>query len=159
MEAGFPPSDHHAAWSEQQGALYVPVSNQREVVGYARRTFDPKSYRPVTEDISKFFAWVRKPSATCVLTEDVLSCYRIARATPFDSIALMGTELKDGVKLALAQSDYQNVIVFLDGDNPIVRMKARKIAKSLPFLRTTVVEDGRDPKRHTDEELCSILKC
>jgi hypothetical protein len=88
--------------------------------------------------------------------EDILSCYRVHEAG-FDAIALMGTEIKDGVVAAVQEGRYKEAVVFLDADNPTVRMKARRIAKRLAFTSTRVLETGKDPKRHTEEQLKCLL--
>lgn len=146
-------------WFDKDNHLYIPVLKSDVLVGWARRSFNPKDYRPVMlVESSKFFAhYASTEAGTVVLCEDVLSAYRCFRDTMHDSIALMGTEIKDSIIQTVMEKGYHTAIVFLDGDNPTVRMKARKIAKRLPFLNTRIIEDGRDPKRHSPGELSCLL--
>jgi hypothetical protein len=144
---------------EKEDALYIPVLKMFNLVGWTRRTFSPKDYRPVPlVPMESFFAHYGMPeTGTVVLTEDTISAYRCFVESSHDSISLMGTEIRDTIVDTIMRHRYHTAIVFLDGDNPIVRMKARKIAKRLPFLSTRIIEDGRDPKRHSKEELTCLL--
>jgi hypothetical protein len=144
---------------DKEDALYIPVRQRWTLVGWVRRSFTPKDYRPVPlVGMDKFYAHYDSPEAsTVVLTEDVLSAFRCYAESNHDSISLMGTEIRDTIVDAIMKCGYSEAIIFLDGDNPIVRMKARKIAKRLPFLSTRIIEDGRDPKRHSKEELTCLL--
>lgn len=143
-------------YSERTESLYIPVLRSGDIAGYAMRKFEPKTYRPMTDNFSKFFGWMRGNTDKVVLVEDILSCYRVHEAG-FDAIALMGTEIKDGVVAAVQEGRYKEAVVFLDADNPTVRMKARRIAKRLAFTSTRVLETGKDPKRHTEEQLKCLL--
>ncbi len=144
---------------DKEDALYIPVQQGVDVVGWVRRSFNPKDYRPVPlVSMDKFYAHYHTAEAgTVVLTEDVLSAYRCFVESGHDSISLMGTEIRDTIVDTIMRCRYHTAIVFLDGDNPTVRVKARKIAKRLPFLSTRIIEDGRDPKRHSKEELTCLL--
>jgi DNA primase len=74
-------------------------------------------------------------------------------------MGLLGVSIKPQAIEAILKAGYEEAVVFLDGDNPQVRMAARAIAKRLPFLRTRIVETGTDPKDYSKEELsCLILK-
>lgn len=88
-----------------------------------------------------------------VIVEDVLSAWRVSEVC--DTIALCGTELHSPVINAVAQEGYTDAVVWLDADNPVVRMKARKIANRLNGLAAThMVETGKDPKH---ENVATIL--
>lgn len=149
-------SKYGIVWSDRADALFLPVLRNGEGAGYAMRKLSPKTYRPLTSDFPRFFGWMRDGTSKVVLVEDILSCYRVHEAG-FDSISLMGTEIKDSVIDAVREGKYGGAVIFLDADNPTVRMKARRIAKRLPFVHTRVLETGRDPKRHTEEELKCLL--
>ena len=149
-------SKYGVVWSDRSDALFLPVLRNGETAGYAMRKLSPKTYRSLTADFPRFFGWMKDNTTNVVLVEDVLSCYRVHEAG-FDSIALMGTEIKDSVIDAVREGRYGAAVIFLDADNPTVRMKARRIAKRLPFVHTRVLETGKDPKRHTEEELKCLL--
>lgn len=146
-------------WFESHNSLYIPVQQGLSIIGWVMRSFNPKDYRPVPlVSMDNWYAHYLTPEAsTVVLTEDVLSCYRCYIDSNHDAIALMGTEIKDSIINTMLKHNYHKAIVFLDGDNTTVRMKARKITKRLPFLDTKIIETGRDPKRHSKGELTCLL--
>lgn len=150
---------HDCEYFDREDALYIGVLQVDRMIGWVRRSFNPKDYRPVPlVSMDRFYGhWWTPEAGTVVLTEDVLSAYRCFVDSKHDSISLMGTEIRDTIVDTILLHRYHTAIVFLDGDNPTVRMKARKIAKRLPFLSTRIIEDGRDPKRHSKEELTCLL--
>lgn len=97
-----------------------------------------------------------KGTEVLTLTEDTISALRCSEIC--DTMSLLGVNIKPRMIEEIAKAGYKEVVIFLDGDNPRVRMAARKIAKRLPFLRTRIVETGSDPKHYSPEELeCLIL--
>lgn len=154
-------------WSESQQKLWIEVRQTKSafghtVVGYVVRGFDPKFYRTATSNPTNFFGYYPGVSSTTVINntvmivEDVVSAIKCSQVV--DSIALMGTELKPAIVSQLLASGYERAYVWLDMDNPTVRLKARKIAKGLPFLSVSVVDTGKDPKHHSVEEIKGVLK-
>jgi DNA primase len=75
-----------------------------------------------------------------------------------DSVALLGVAIKPEAIAKLLTCGYKRAIIFLDGDNPQVKMAARAIAKRLFFLDVSIIETGRDPKEYSLEELKEMLK-
>lgn len=146
-------------WDEASQELFIPIKHEGNVVGWQARSFagEGKKYTTMAEDKSKLFSHYVTGSNVLLITEDVLSALRGAEIC--DSMGLLGVSLKPSAIVAIAQKNYDKCVVFLDGDNPQVKLAARKIVKRLPFLRTVVVETGKDPKHHSKEELeCLILK-
>ena len=74
-------------------------------------------------------------------------------------LALMGTWMCPEALAWIATNSkrFDEVVVFLDADNTIVRMKARSIARQILFLRTRLIETKTDPKHLNDKELEEIL--
>lgn len=161
-------------WSEAERALYIPVHQYRSafgpvVAGYVKRSFDPKDYRTVRIRSGGLWGLYRgeggrevqgtPTDAPLVLVEDVLSALRVAQAG-WDAMALCGTELHaEAASFALTEG-YQRAIIFLDGDNPTVKMKARKIANRLSGagLPTSIIETGQDPKHYPNDQLRKMLE-
>lgn len=146
-------------WDEDSQELFIPIKQAGELVGWQARSFagEGKKYTTIAEDKSKLFSHYVTGSNVLLITEDVLSALRGAEIC--DTLALLGVGLKPAAVVKIAQMQYEKCVVFLDGDNTQVKLAARKIAKRLSFLRTEVVETGKDPKHHSKEELeCLILK-
>ena len=160
IEAGLGQTDTDKlgiVWSDAWGGLVIPVLNNGVVRGNILRRFDPKLYRKYSADPRLCFGhYDASHMPNVVLTEDYLSCYRVARCG-YNSIALMGTEISTEIINAIHEQCYVVAAIFLDADNPTVRIKARKIAKSLPFLRTVMIETGDDPKHMSDKDLACLL--
>lgn len=165
-------------WSGREGALFLPVVQQGVsafgdvLPGYVRRKWSPKSYNVMrlTEDplwglyraseTAKPLPYQLEARRPVVIVEDVLSAWRVSEV--MDCIALCGTELHSPVISAVAREGYTDAIVWLDADNPVVRMKARKIANRLNGLMVThMIETGKDPKHENvgqvRERLLAVL--
>lgn len=130
-----------------------------------RRKWSPKTYNVMrlTEDplwglyrgpeLPTYLGEGKRPVA---IVEDVLSAWRVSEVC--DTIALCGTELHSPVITAIAQERYTDAVVWLDADNPVVRMKARKIANRLNGLVTThMIETGKDPKHENAGQVLDRL--
>lgn len=152
-------------WSDQEQALYIPVHQDTSafgpvVVGWIKRGFDPKSYKTLRIAQKPLWGLYRHPGATPLpdrplcLTEDVLSALRVSPI--MDALACCGTELHSEAATFILTEGYSRAIIFLDADNPTVRMKAREMAKKLP-IPTSLVETGKDPKHYPEAELRTIL--
>lgn len=115
-----------------------------------------RKYTMFADDWSNMFGHFVRGSKVLTLTEDTISALRCSEIC--DTMSLLGVNIKPRMIEEIAKEGYTDVVIFLDGDNPRVRMAARKIAKRLPFLRTRIVETGNDPKHYSREELeCLIL--
>lgn len=158
-------------WSSREQALYITVHQYTSafgpvLAGYIKRSFSPKDYR--TLRIASGGLWgLYKANAergsmggsgsVVVAVEDVLSALRVS-SIGYDALALCGTELHPEAANFVLTEGYKRAIVFLDGDNPTVQMKARTIAKKLSWLPTTIIETGQDPKNYPDSQLERILR-
>ena len=163
-KAGLLDTTRKPLWSQERATLYLPVEQEGisaygpKLTGYVLRRFDPKSYLTLTSDKAAFWGLYRgeEGHSTVVLTEDVLSAWRVAELT--DSISIMGTELKPQILSFLLTSGHRRAIIYLDADNPTVKAKARSIAQALSFLpEVHVLETGRDPKYEPKERLRELL--
>lgn len=146
-------------WDLDSQELFIPIHNNGRRVGWQARRFDEdrRKYDTIREDKDNFFCHYTTGSKTLVLVEDALSALRCSEIC--DSIGLLGVGLSPAMLSAIMAQEYTDAVVFLDGDNPQVKLAARKIANRLPFLRTKIVETGSNPKDYSKEELeCLILK-
>lgn len=152
-------------WSDSQQKLWVPIRQYSRMTtghkeqGYIVRGFSPKSYLTRTDKKDDLFGvYVSNNSfdGRVCLVEDVFSARRCASAG-WDAIALLGVGLKPAVIEYVLKNGYREVIVFLDGDKPEVKMSSRKIAKRFPFATTRIIETGSDPKSYTEQQLKELL--
>lgn len=152
-------------WSPHKQTLYIPVTQETsalgpKAVGWVLRRFDPKSYLTLTNDSSAFWGLLRgpqghsKPSGTLLLVEDMLSAHKGALVT--DTLALLGVNLKPQALRFVMEEGYKEAFIWLDADNPNVRMAARKIAQQLP-IPTRIIETGTDPKAEPEHRIRQLL--
>lgn len=135
-------------------------SNQRIVFKYREsawmRSIDPE-VKPkwLFSGDRDLVWWYRKGTDSVVLTEDVVSAYKVADV--MDSIALGGTHLKQSALSFILEHGYKNVYIMLDGDKA-GQDAAYKIHKKLGlYVNRHVIKVRRDPKEHSLEELQEIL--
>lgn len=97
-------------------------------------------------------------SDTVVLTEDYFSAVKINYATHLTTIALLGTMLYNDV--ALMCTEYNKVIVWLDGDDAGLRgsLKAVKDLRALVEQVEEINIYGKDPKDLTIKEIKECLQ-
>lgn len=151
-------------WSDSGNVLWIPARQYSRVTsgykdsGWILRGFNPKSYLTRTNDKDNMYGYY--PSSvitnTIVIVEDVISAIKCSQVV--DAIAILGTHPKQAMIQKVLSEGYRKAFVFLDGDNPVVRMKAREIGRRLPFVETQVVEVGCDPKECSIDVLKEILK-
>lgn len=95
----------------------------------------------------------REPTA--VIVEDCLSAIRVADCCA-TGIALLGTYLKDETKEKLL--GYERLILWLDDDNPTVRVIQSRLGAVLRQFATTYVIRGQmEPKNLPDREILRTL--
>lgn len=158
-------------WSEAEQKLYIPVHQYTSVfgpklAGFVKRGFEPKYYRTIRTGSGPLWGLYRgeggrgvqgyPPDGPLVAVESVLDALRVASAG-YDALALCGTELHPPAASFILTEGYERAIVFLDGDNPTVQMKARTIANRLSWLDTRIIETGQDPKHYPEQKLKELL--
>lgn len=144
------------SYSPSKGRLYFPVYHNREMIGYTARRIDcdgPK-WLSLYKDKSKFFVYFNRGTDTCVIVEDYISGILCARH--LSTYVLLGTHISDhGINKI---KHHKNFIIFLDDDNPQVKMNQLKLRKQLQlFGDVRIVHRGTDPKNLSEEELCKEL--
>lgn len=96
-------------------------------------------------------------SDTLVLTEDILSAWRVSGACKVDALAILGTTIGNQ-ELAIIASSYKRCVIWTDPD-AAGRDGRRKLYLRLGRFGTEVslrITD-RDPKLYSDEELKELL--
>lgn len=147
-------------WSDTSERLWIPIKKKGDLVGWVERRFSPKYVLTRTDNREECYGYYLTHNVInngkLMLVEDVLSAIKCSNL--IDTISLLGTYVKPKVISDIAKAGYKDVYIFLDADNPVVRMKARGIAKKLPFVACHVIETGRDPKHHTIQEIEELIK-
>lgn len=153
-------------WSDSDKKLwmearqYSKVTTGYKVSGYVARGFSPKSYLIYSADKDNLYSYYVSDSVInngkLVIVEDLLSALKCSQIV--DSIAIFGVHPKLSIISKILQEKYKEAYIFLDADNPEVRMKAREIPKRLPFIKCKIIELGYDPKYCSIEQLQELIK-
>lgn len=159
-------SKYGFSWSDSQERLWIEarqyskVTTGYKVAGHVVRGFNPKSYLTRTHDKDNFFGYYVTDNphteGKIMIVEDVVSAIKCAQV--IDSVAIFGVHPKPSIIQHILSGGYRQAYVFLDADNPTVRMKAREIPKRLPFIKSEVIELGYDPKYCSIEQLKELTK-
>lgn len=151
-------------WSDSSNQLWIPARQYSKVTtgykdsGYVLRGFNPKTYYTRTADKDNMYGYYVSGviNNTIIIVEDIISAIKCSQVA--DSIALLGTHPKPAMIQKVLKEGYKKAFVFLDADNPQVRMKAREIPKRLPFISCKIIETGSDPKYLTKEQIEELIK-
>lgn len=150
-------------WSAKFNTLVIPIDGQDgKLVGTVHRGFfDAPRYRMLTTDGDNCFldTLIRAPSealTTVVVVEDCISAIR-CRSAGFASVAMLGINLRKGIKELLAVMRDVKVVVWLDNDTSRVKCAATAIKKELGWLDVKVVRDKTDPKHYSMKEIQETL--
>jgi hypothetical protein len=93
-----------------------------------------------------------------VVTEDILSAYRIHRDLRVESRALLGTNVPDDL-IEWFKENHTHVYIWLDGDMTGLSASLKVYKEIDPVLSSTsIVQAEKSPKEYTPEELQEIAK-
>lgn len=141
-------------YNDRLSRVVLPVYNRNHVVYWQARNLTPKDGRPKylnpLVDKSSFFARYGE-GKEIVLTEDILSAWKVGRCTAAWSI--LGTSLSQSQCLSIMQHGLP-VAIWLDPDGPGQRAAA-KIFKQLTAygVDARVIRSDTDPKLLTREDI------
>jgi len=160
------PSEHcfNGVRGEPNKVALDLFDKEGEHIGYQVRNLDPNAtpkYLTHYFDVDNKGAgsWFYKEgSKTLVLTVDYLSAYRVNRDAPnCSSIALLRTAISEKLLLQIYESDFNQIIVWLDPDSAGVEGAAKAYKKLQHFLPTStkvlVYGVDKEPKQLTPKEL------
>ncbi len=115
--------EHKIGWSPELRRVVLPVYNRRNILAAVQaRSVEPfvkpkylnqiwSGPRPIFRtDLQR-----RGDNGTVVLTEDIMSACRIAK-TGTTAFSLLGTNLMDAPIAEIAESPYDDVVVWMDSD-------------------------------------------
>jgi hypothetical protein len=147
-----------AYYCEPIDRVVLPVYDNGKLVYWQARGFRkgaPKYINPIVERNSLCAKYGSGP--VLVLTEDILSAYRVSRVT--EAWSLLGTKLPDGVAVGIAQQR-KPIVMLLDHDSAGAKGRAQ-VARQLRTLGAEVFisKPDRDPKYLTRKEtLACVMK-
>jgi hypothetical protein len=158
--------------------LYLPVMDvDNQCVGYVVRNFDDygfasRRYINVFKENKKQGCYIWPPEklvldagitmdhGVLVITEDIISAYRVSRATGYHALALLGTQMQDATLESILGCKYKTVYIWLDKDMAGMS-KAAPVSEAV--LGVICDEVGRiicnteEPKKLSDEEIRRVL--
>lgn len=155
----------NAYWNPDMRRVVVPYETyQGHSSWVARRIADahgPKYLGPIggARGGGALYSWDEGLRAkTLVVTEDILSAYRVYRDGAVDALAIMGTSLDRDVIVQITK-DYRRVALWLDPDrwgrmgSGILRGAFEQL--DFPVVR---VDSERDPKNHAPDYVREKLR-
>lgn len=153
--------------SEYEG-LVLPVPDAVGVpVGYVSRGFSDwisARYANIFEEKVGKVPWIKLgKSETIVVTEDILSAYKVWKTTGLTTIALLGTSINDKTNAFIAEfisAPPIDIIIWLDKDFAGMS-NAANIGSALCTMFGTfgfdVIDDEEEPKKQSEEDIRRIL--
>lgn len=148
-------------YSPSRGRLIFPIITRGEKTGYAARRVLERDERPkwLLFDSSDNH-YILCPfhllySDTAIIVEDYISGIKCSRFA--DTYVVLGTSVSRQLYHEL-KSSYKRFYIFLDNDNPKVKVTQKKIRVELePYGEVTIIRSDKDPKEHNMSELSSLL--
>ena len=137
------------------GRVCLPVYRGRVLIGYQLRdVVGDTDTKYLTEKMGAktLLFRVRNGKRTCVIVEDMLSAIKVGRQV--DTAAMLGSSLNHEIIAKLA-SEYDEVIIWMDNDNIVIKRKQNEYKSLLDMLckSARIIRTSRDPKDYTDEEI------
>lgn len=153
-----------AYWNPELQRVVIPYRTYSGELTWTARSVGagkpPKYLNPLGGKRSggAFYGLATLGKPSLVLTEDMLSAYRVRGAANYSALAVMGTSLDRGSVTRITQ-EYGDVVLWLDGDE-WGRKGARKIESEFSRLDFPVrrVTTPRDPKLYSDSEIRQLLE-
>ncbi len=148
-----------AYYNPRLDRVVLPVLRDGEVVYWQARGFNPQRAKYINPPVDRATLCAKYPGrlhrSVLVLTEDILSAYRVARLTTAWSI--MGTELHDAVALDAVQQGVP-IVVMLDPDKAGAKGNSNAARKLLNMGGlVSIARPERDPKYLTIEGTRSCI--
>jgi len=139
-----------------EGTLVLPLGPDITVSGAVTRYFGMENdfrYRLHLPDDALKCKYFNNNRGTLVITEDIISAYRVQKNAPVDSIALLGTSLSS--KLTENLAGYRNFIIWLDEDfaGQEAIFKVAKVIHDNVAAAQCYVVMNKQAKKLSDEEI------
>lgn len=146
-------------YSARERRVILPSWEDGVLLGYQTRKIFDEDTGPkyTTYHQKKNFVWkdLTNTNGVLVICEDVLSAIKLRRF--YSSMALLSTHLHKCNYHYLFE--YTNILIYLDNNNPEVKLKALSMKKELEMYGSLVkiISIEKDPKQLTNEELRSLV--
>jgi hypothetical protein len=107
------------------------------------------------------FPWSHERK-TLVITEDYLSACKVRQVRPdVDAMPLLTVSMQPDTALRIVSRGYENVIVWLDNDGPIVRLARDKIVQLLKLMgcsNVSSIDVAPEPKKCNESDIKGFIK-
>ena len=144
-------------YSKYTNSIYLPIYSDENLAGYVCKPFNEGMPKYITRWNDRENAlWINEidDSKPIVLTEDILSAIVVGRY--INTIALVGVNITTHQLAYLSKFD--RFIIWLDNDNPQVKMKQLQARNKLSlFGDVRVIHTDRDPKYLSEAEIKEVL--
>ncbi len=150
-------------------SILLPIMNSKdELIAYQRRFFPKGFYSTPTVKQLLFIAGKTEGDTICIV-EDYISAIRVGEA--IDTLCLFGTSITDD-QLSFIINHYNNVIVWMDGDEPGLNAAKKIINKTQKSFSAhnqryafKEIKDGqinqlvtvKQPKEHSPHEITQLI--
>jgi len=143
-------------WSEKWNRVVFPLYHNSELVGvmYRKVYMNTEGAKVITYSKSTWdrFNYIKSslPTREVVIVEDYVSGIMLNKLGSFNVIVLHGTSFTDKVFnfLSRNKSNWDLVVVWLDNDNGIVKLKQTEMCQRISLVLPCEVVYHGDPKRH-----------
>ena len=145
-------------YTPREKRIVLPSWENGELLGFQTRKIFEEDTGPkyTTYHNKKNFVWKDLTgSSTLVICEDVLSAIKLHRY--YASMALLSTHLHKCNYHYLF--NYTSILIYLDNNNPEVKLKALSMKKELEMYGSLVkiISIEKDPKQLSNEELRNLI--
>lgn len=148
-------SKYGIGYSPSRGRVYIPLMREGTRVGWLARKIEADGPKYLQWKEGEFAFFINNGGDVCVIVEDILSAIKIGRK--YSVIALLGTSLS-GYALSKIATLFSEYVVWMDNDNPEVKMKQVQVKNILEdFADVRIVKTDKDPKEYSDEQIKNYL--
>ena len=146
-------------YSARERRVILPSWEDGVLLGYQTRKIFDEDTGPkyTTYHHKKNFVWkdLTNTNGVLVICEDVLSAIKLRRY--YSSMALLSTHLHKCNYHYLFK--YEQILIYLDNNNPEVKLKALSMKKELEMYlpSVSIINIERDPKQLSNEELRNLV--
>ena len=148
-------------WSDKMKRVVMPVYEKGSLVAVQARSvisgMKPKYLSQIHSGPRPAFKAGTRNVGQLVLTEDMLSAARVSKV--MDAWSLLGTNLMDAVINQIANTNYTQVLIWMDNDTAGFKAR-RKMLKQLGAvgIDARIIKAEKDPKYYTLEQIEDILQ-
>lgn len=154
---------YRLGYSGEKQALVIPIQRFKpgRDVGHILRCYSPSAHTRYLSSIEdkEALAGLYIESDVVFIVEDWLSTIKIAE-TGYSCVCLLGNTLSRKLLPELLDTEYSQYVVWLDNDSPLVKSKARGLAKELcSYGKQAVFSTAcKEPKHYSVSNLSYLIQ-